>query len=291
MLIFKMPLTGLHFLLTLQCNRECDHCFVWGSPWQKGVMTLEGIRGFLGQAKDAGGIAEVWLEGGEPFLYYPLLVEGAKQATSLGFRVGVVSNAYWAESREDALYWLKPLAGSVATLLVSCDPIHWSADAARRAEIATAAAQEASIGLGVMAITPKDEGTIPGVMYRGRAAVKLAPKAGTAPWETFTKCPFENLRDPARMHLDPFGNLHACQGLVVGNLLREPLSSILARWNPDAHPVLGPLLAGGPAELARRLGPPAGPMFADACHLCYETRRAARGRLPEVLAPDGMYGG
>lgn len=38
-----MTLRGLHLLLTYQCNLECDHCFVWGSPWQAGTMTLQGI--------------------------------------------------------------------------------------------------------------------------------------------------------------------------------------------------------------------------------------------------------
>jgi len=49
-----MKLTGLHFLLTYQCPFECDHCFVWGSPWQSGVMTLADIRNFLQQARDTG---------------------------------------------------------------------------------------------------------------------------------------------------------------------------------------------------------------------------------------------
>ena len=39
-----MELTGLHLLLTYQCNLECDHCFVWGSPWQSGTMTLQNVR-------------------------------------------------------------------------------------------------------------------------------------------------------------------------------------------------------------------------------------------------------
>jgi hypothetical protein len=30
--------------------------------------------------------------------------------------------------------------------------------------------------------------------------------------------------------------------------------------------------------------------YSDACHLCYETRRALRNRFPEILAPDQMYG-
>jgi len=29
-----MKLSSLHVLLTYQCNYECDHCFVWGSPRQ-----------------------------------------------------------------------------------------------------------------------------------------------------------------------------------------------------------------------------------------------------------------
>ena len=49
-----MKLSGLHILLTYQCTYECDHCFVWGSPWQKGTLTLEQIEEILDQAKDAG---------------------------------------------------------------------------------------------------------------------------------------------------------------------------------------------------------------------------------------------
>jgi hypothetical protein len=30
--------------------------------------------------------------------------------------------------------------------------------------------------------------------------------------------------------------------------------------------------------------------YADACHFCYEVRRALRARFPEVLKPDPMYG-
>ncbi|MFQ6004291.1 MAG: hypothetical protein ACE5OQ_02215, partial [Woeseia sp.] len=37
------PLSGLHLLLTYACNYQCDHCFVWGGPWQSGTMTLATI--------------------------------------------------------------------------------------------------------------------------------------------------------------------------------------------------------------------------------------------------------
>jgi hypothetical protein len=54
--------------------------------------------------------------------------------------------------------------------------------------------------------------------------------------------------------------------------------------------VIGPLLAGGPAELVRRYDLPREECYADACHLCYEARRALRDRFPEILTPDQMYG-
>jgi MoaA/NifB/PqqE/SkfB family radical SAM enzyme len=30
--------------------------------------------------------------------------------------------------------------------------------------------------------------------------------------------------------------------------------------------------------------------FADACHLCYRSREMLRSQLPEILAPDQVYG-
>ncbi len=64
-----MNLTGLHILLTYQCNYECDHCFVWGSPAQTGVFTLAQLEDVFQQALDLGTIREFYFEGGEAFLY------------------------------------------------------------------------------------------------------------------------------------------------------------------------------------------------------------------------------
>ena len=120
-----MKLDGIHILLTYQCTFECDHCFVWGSPWQTGTLTLEQIRIILEQAK-AAGVESIYFEGGEPFLYYALLVRGVEMAYEMGFSVGIVSNGYWAHTVEDALVWLQPLVGKLADLSVSCDLFHYS---------------------------------------------------------------------------------------------------------------------------------------------------------------------
>src|SRR3970282_1755669 len=97
-----MRLSSLHLLLTYQCTLECDHCFVWGSPRQSGTLTLENIRHILQQASNLGTVESIYFEGGEPFLYYAVLLKAARMAARLGFQVGIVSNAYWATSVEDA---------------------------------------------------------------------------------------------------------------------------------------------------------------------------------------------
>ena len=127
-------------------------------------------------------------------------------------------------------------------------------------------------------------------MYRGRAAVALTPGAARQPWEELTACPHEDLRGPGRVHLDPFGNVHICQGLVIGNVFKKPLKEICAEYDADAHPICGPLLEGGPAALVSEYNLPHESGYADACHLCYEARLSLRSCFPEILAPDQMYG-
>ena len=296
-----MTLSGLHLLLTYQCNHECDHCFVWGSPRQNGTMTLQGIRRILRQARSVGTVKSIYFEGGEPFLYYPVLVRGVRMAARMGFRVGIVSNGYWATAVEDALAWLRPFAGLIQNLSVSSDLYHWSEKLSQQARDACAAAERLRIPVGTISIAQPGAtnagpaaGQLPpgesAVMYRGRAAEKLVAQADGQPWEQFTECPHEDLREPGRVHVDPLGYLHICQGIVVGNIFRTPLEKICRTYDPDAHPVTGPLLAGGPAELVRRHGLAHEERYADACHLCYESRRALRARFPEILAPGQMYG-
>ena len=127
-------------------------------------------------------------------------------------------------------------------------------------------------------------------MYKGRAAETLAGSAPLAPWSEFTHCPHEELRDPGRVHLDAEGHLHVCQGISIGNLGQASLARICESYDPDAHPIIGPLLRGGPAELVKQHGLPHDPAYADACHLCYAARRALRRRHPSFLAPDQAYG-
>jgi len=76
----------------------------------------------------------------------------------------------------------------------------------------------------------------------------------------------------------------------LGNVFHRSLRELCASYEPENHPIVGPLLNGGPAELRRRYGLELGAGAADACHLCYLARCALRDRFPEVLIPGQMYG-
>jgi len=286
-----MKLSGLHILLTYQCTYECDHCFVWGSPRQRGTLTLEQIEKALYQAKEAN-VEWIYFEGGEPFLFYAILVEGVKIAAQMGFHVGVVTNAYWANSVPDAAEWLKPLT-ALEDLSVSSDRYHCDDCLGEQAQNAVAAAKWLNIPIGLISIAQpesaeKDQGEI---MYRGRASRQLVPRVKRmADYRRFNECPHEDLREPGRIHLDPLGNLHICQGVVIGNVFEKPLKKICEEYDADSHPICGPLLNGGPAALIDEYNLPHASGYADACHACYEARLALRTRFPELLAPDQMYG-
>jgi MoaA/NifB/PqqE/SkfB family radical SAM enzyme len=296
-----VKISGLHLLLTFECNLQCDHCFVWGSPSQSGTMTLKQIQEILNQAKETGTIDWVYFEGGEPFLYYGALINGVKMAAGLGFQVGIVSNGYWATDMDDAVTCLQPFAGLVQDLSISSDAYHWSEKLHQQTLNAVAAAEKLAIPVGVISIAQPEAanadsatGQIPAgqsaVVFRGRAVEQLAARADQQSWEQYRECPFEDLREPERVHLDALGNVHICQGISLGNVFDQSLSEIFENYEPDTHPITGPLLSGGPADLVRRYGLSCNQDYSDACHLCCEARGALRTRFPKVLTPDQMYG-
>ena len=295
------PLSGLHLLLTYECNFECDHCFVWGGPSQTGTMSLETVTHIIGEARALGSIEWIYFEGGEPFLYYDTLLAGVRLARESGFKAGIVSNAYWATSDAEAEERLRPLAGLVDDLSISSDAYHGQDDGVTCPDVARGAAARLGIPVDFISVAEPEAADVAGsagklppgesaVLFRGRAAEKLASRVATKAWERFDRCPWENLREPGRVHVDPFGNLHVCQGISIGNLMQRPLTEIMRDYDADHHPIVGPLLAGGPAGIVRRYDLPHEDGYADHCHLCYEMRRQLRQRFPEVLAPDQMYG-
>jgi len=120
-----------------------------------------------------------------------------------------------------------------------------------------------------------------------RSCTEGAPRK---PWTELKECPHENLASPERVHIDPLGYVHACQGLSIGNAWQRPFSEIIQSYDASSHPIMKPLVEGGPVALVKEFNISCKRTYADACHLCYEARLHLRSKFPDVLTPGQMYG-
>jgi hypothetical protein len=217
-----------------------------------------------------------------------------------------VTNGYFATSEENARCFLGPFQKlGIADLSISDDIFHYENRQENAAWRASEVAKEMGLPAAVLALDPggsgpemrgspreEKKGVITGgsIMFRGRAAAKLSGYAEARDWRQFTACPYEDLQNPSRLHVDAYGNLQICQGICMGNVWEHPLSELIRDYKPSAHHICGPLIEGGPAHLSRVLGytpPDAG--VADACHLCYLARKSCRGKYKEILEPAQVY--
>lgn len=297
-----MSLTGVHLLLTYKCTAECDHCFVWGSPFLEGTMTLQEIGAIYDGAKELDTVEHVYFEGGEPFLYYPVMLRAMEEARALGFDCGIVTNGYWITALDDAVEWLRPIAEiGVMDLSISSDLFHGEEEPEKqKVKVVEEAARQLGLPADVITIEEPCVEEAPGekgepivggsVRFRGRAVAKLVKGLPRRPWQELNECPYERLDDPKRVHIDYLGYVHLCQGLTIGNALEKPLAQVMSEYDPTSHPIVGPLLSGGPAALVERYSLPHEEGYVEACHLCYVAREMLRPHFPEALGPGQMYG-
>lgn len=120
-------LSNFGLMLTYKCTIACPHCIVNAGPHRKEEMQAEDAMRWLDEIKAFNegkpfptGIS---VTGGEPFYNIRLLKQVTDYAGKLGFIVSVVTNAYWAETREKALEVLEGLK-AIQMVSVSTDPYH-----------------------------------------------------------------------------------------------------------------------------------------------------------------------
>ena len=297
-------LTAIHVLLTYQCTGECDHCFLHCGPRSEGTFTLSQLRELLHEIKRIKTVDTVYFEGGEPFLFYAVLLAGLRMVRDAGLQAGIVTNGYWATSLEDAEQWLRPMLGlSIADFSVSDDQFHSSKGDRSPGAIAYRAANRLGLPCAKICIDPPSVRPVSdshgdkgqpviggGVLFKGRAAEKLTPGLPVRPWRELTTCPHEELADPERVHVDAYGNVHVCQGISIGDMWTTPLSELMRSYDAAKHPIVGPLLEGGPARLVERFSQKVEAAYVDECHLCYTARKSLLPQFPQYLAPAQVYG-
>jgi MoaA/NifB/PqqE/SkfB family radical SAM enzyme len=120
-------LSNFGFMLTYKCTIACPHCIVKAGPHRTEEMKVEDainwinqIKFFTDQRKIVAGIS---LTGGEPFYNQELLKIVADYAASMGFIVSVVSNGFWATTKEKAIEVITSLS-SISFFSISTDIYH-----------------------------------------------------------------------------------------------------------------------------------------------------------------------
>ena len=152
-------ISGIHFILTYTCNFECDHCFLYCSPRAQGTFTLEQVQSVFDDLRNIPSIESICFEGGEAFLYYPLLLESVRMASDLGYDVAIETNTYWATTEEDARLWLEPLQkAGLSVLEVSDDAFHHGEEKDSTAKRAKAAAEKLGLKVNTLCINAPSVG-------------------------------------------------------------------------------------------------------------------------------------
>jgi MoaA/NifB/PqqE/SkfB family radical SAM enzyme len=297
-------LTTVHILLTYTCPLRCKHCFVFGDPRAKGTFTPAQVTRTLTAIRAVESVEWVYFQGGEPFYHYPLLLSSVKKAIQNGFKVGVITNAYFARTESTAARFLKPLRDlGVANLCISQDTYHYPSPGDTPARRALRAAANLGLPARRASVDPSSsaESADPGwigkdfhsdfkLQWRGRAAEKLTPGALVQDWRRWDHCPSPNLANPWRVDIDPYGNVQICQGVNLGNLSESSFDRIITKDRIRSHPIISFLRSGGPAALANAYDPNPHGSYVDACHLCYTIRLSLLDRFPSHLTPRQLYG-
>lgn len=231
------------------------------------------------------------------------MMKGIELAKERGFKIGVVTNSYWATCVENAELWLKAISELlISDFSISDDEFHFENGKENLSKYAKKAAIRLNIPINTIKIEKseipntgddyrKSEPVIGDeIMFRGRAADLLIKNVSKIEWYNLRECPYENLDGLGRIYVDCFGNAQICQGLSIGNIWRTPLSELIRNYNPNNHPICGPLLKDGSARLIEIYNLKHEVAYIDEFHLCYSARKSLLDRFPEYLGPKQVYG-
>jgi hypothetical protein len=327
-----MPVLSPHdvgIILSYRCHTACKHClYNCGPGWEKEPMSTETLREALQAITTWPRAPQVHFTGGEPFLFFPLLLEGVKRATQLGITSYVETSAQWClDSNEAAQRFQTLREAGLQAVLISCSPFHAETIPPLRTLEAVHAALEVFGSEGVILYLPdflrviqafdldrptplsryEERYGVEGarrilwqgysIISGGRSGYELGHIAPRRAAEAFSQadCALDILY-AHHSHLDLYGNYISgfCGGLSVGDW--HDLPQLRLDFSEGRYPALVEILVErgpyGLLELARATSGyqplPAG--YAGKCHLCVDVRHRLfdSGDFSD-LRPPGFY--
>lgn len=157
--ISEIPfLKNIGFMLTYKCSVACPHCIVEAGPHRKEEIQLDEATDWIKQANEYrdGYIKGIALTGGEPFLNIDSLEYISTVANKFSFTVSVVTNAFWAVSKNTARNLLAKLP-AIKLISISTDVYHQKVIPFGNIENAIWAAKEIGLLYNVAVCTDNEE--------------------------------------------------------------------------------------------------------------------------------------
>jgi len=113
-------LSQVGLFLTFRCTIRCRHCMVCAGPHRTEEVDIHEATGWLHQIASYGNghTSSIAFTGGEPFCCWDKLLTLANTARRLNLTYTVMTNGFWAESKQktrDMLVQLKPSDVSIST--------------------------------------------------------------------------------------------------------------------------------------------------------------------------------
>ena len=311
-------------LYTYRCNIACRHCLFNCGPRQPDVRVSheDGIE-FLHQLHATDRV--IHIAGGEALIYYDEVLALCRAANEKGVAPHFIeTNGKLFESDTQTAECLGELReAGVTGLYLSTDPYHQasvpSANRERAERIAMAVFGRENVTVTGLSVEQLDElgriGRSPDRVAEqvrkspprmvGRAAESLARYLPERPIEELVDDPIwhgtagtESCAtefDPETMweiHLDPYGNVQTCCGIVVGNVHETSLPDLVARGFHTGNDLVRRVFERGPyglLELATEKGFEARPKYVQKCHLCWEVRKFLREFYPDSFGPAEVH--
>ncbi len=115
----------LTFITTDNCNAKCAHCIMCCSPGAHHSLTFAQMQKFVDDIISINPLELVVFSGGEPTLLGEDLFNIIAYCSSLGILTRIVTNAFWAKTRESARSMIRTLREcGLNEINYSCDDYH-----------------------------------------------------------------------------------------------------------------------------------------------------------------------